>query len=151
MRALFDTCVVSSWLARDPRLHVGLRKVRADLAKKKASLLISSVTIQELEVFGHHTGTLEQLRGFLSAHFRIVPFDTECARHAARLAARVQRPMGGTKTEKAALTNVWHRDAAIAGTAHFHALDALVTSNEKDFARFTEHMSCELIVVAESA
>lgn len=148
-RALLDTNVVAYWIAGHEAFKSSVAKVFGDLRRKKTSVFISAVTVQELEVWARFNNSLEDVRAYLGANYpEPLALDKHSAREAARLAAVVQRPKGGTKSETAELVDRWHRDASIAGIANHHGMNKLVTANRKDFEPFVEHVNFELIVLA---
>jgi len=148
MRVLFDTNVVFYWLTGAVEFRASLEQVRSKLRRKKAVQLVSAVTVQELEVVARHNKRLKEMRGFMTVHFgEPLAFDRDAARFGAKFASLVQRKSAQGKSEQREITSQWHRDASIAGIAHKHSLDWLITANRKDFQPFEEHMSPTLVIV----
>lgn len=149
MRVLWDTNVISYWLAGEPSVQHGLRRARADFGR--ATFFVSVVTTQELMVWARLHGKPDDTYAFLASHFTSLDFTEPCALEAVRLAAIVGRPRkakDGAKAERREAVAAWQRDAAIAAIANQHGLDVLFTANEKDFQRFAPHLSCKLRGVA---
>ena len=146
MRALYDTNVVSYWMAGQQEFHTPLRKLQHDLRSLKAVLYVSSVTIQELAVVGQMTGTWPEMHDFIRERFTTVPFTSLCAEKAAALQVAVGKPSKGTKAERREAKDLWFRDAAIVGTAIAEGFEMVVTT-EKWFMHYTNHFEGEIRVV----
>ena len=143
MRVLFDTNAVAYWLGGVAQFKSALAGLIRELKKKKSSLYVSTVTVQEMLVYALVIETGDATLEFLHDKFAILPFDERAALAAAKIGAI--HPM--TRETKPPERNVWHRDIAILGTAFAHGMDRIVTANEKDFAPYGDLVPCELYVL----
>ena len=101
MRVLYDTNVVSYWMAGHHEFHAPLRKLQHDLRSLRAMLYVSAVTIQELAVVGQMTGTWLEMHDFIRERFNTVPFTSLCAEKAAA-PGRHCRPREPTQVDDSA-------------------------------------------------
>lgn len=157
MIAQFDTNSTSYWLGGNPKFKFSLARVVGDLKRKRATLAISTVTLQELLVFSRQSGSMDRDHQWITERFNILPFDEPCALAAARLSAVVGSPNGperrrergrpASRLEK----DVWQRDAAIVGTAEHHGVAYLVTADSGMYHNYRHHMSnCQILLLEES-
>jgi predicted nucleic acid-binding protein len=143
MRVLFDTNAIAYWIAGEARFKPALSGLLRKLRKQKASYYLSTVSIQEMLIFARITRTSDQTLQFLRGHFTVLPFDERAAIEAARIGAERPADKGAAITVR----DVWQRDIAILGTASAHGLDMVVTANERDFAPYSELVSCEIHIL----
>lgn len=146
MRVLYDTNVVSYWMAGQQEFHAPLRKLQHDLRGAKALLYVSAVTIQELAVVGQMTGKWAEMHDFIRERFNTLPFTSLCAEKAAALQVAVGKPSKGTKAERREAKDLWFRDAAIVGTAVAEGFEMLVTT-ENAFKHYENHFDGEIRVI----
>lgn len=145
MRVLFDTNAIAYWLAGEPSFKPALSGLfKKRLKKHKATLYVSTVSVQEILVFARINRTSDQTLQFLRDKFAVLPFDERVAIEAARIGA--ERPAG--KGAPVTIRDTWQRDIAILGTASVHGLDMVVTANERDFAPYAELVPCEIYVLS---
>lgn len=145
MRVLFDTNIVAYWSAGKegfaPVIRAHLRKIR----KRNATFYISSVTVQEMLVFSGAARYQEQTNAFFAAEsLTVLPFDEPAAKRAARICHSI-----APERLKSAERSGWHRDLAILGTAVAADMDQLVTANGKDFEKFVDSVSVEIVTLQE--
>ncbi len=143
MRVLFDTNAVAYWLGGVVQFKPALAGLVRDLKKRKASLCVSSVTVQEMLVYALVNENGDATLEFLHKKFAVLPFDERAALAAAGIGAK--QPL--TRETKSLERNIWHRDLAILGTAFAHGMDRIVTANEKDFVPYRELVPCEIYIL----
>lgn len=135
-RVLFDTNVVSYWHSGEKRFKPPMVKLFRELAKRKTILFISAITIQEIGCWAIHAGAWAAVSQFLLAsHLNTLPFCAGCALEAAKIQAK-GGPVAAKKSEREELKAAWHHDAAIVGTAAYHGLDMVVTTDAGLVARY---------------
>jgi hypothetical protein len=135
-RVLFDTNIVSYWHVGDQRFKPPLHRLLGALRPDKTAFYLSAITIQELGQWAISAGTWPALKQFMSAaRLNVLPFCSECALQAARLQA-AQGPVVVRKSEREETKAQWHHEAAIVGTAAYHALDMVVSTDKGLAARY---------------